>query len=355
MRQLDFLRGLSLAAVVLIHLAARVPADHLWARSAQILDHFCRFGVPLFLMAHTAMVARQALAQSKQPRGLWPRLRQVAVPYLAWSALYAGLGLLDGQWQPPGTAAGWLADIALGYTAEQLWYMPAYLGALLLVPAWTALVRAVPVHRAGLILGGLALLSMTLQLAGQAWCVAVSQVDRPPPALAGWLLRSEGRSPLHWIGFLGFGLGFGYAFARGWRPPPWSRWLALPALGLHLWVALRIPLAPRFDDFWCSPAMTAGWALFLLWAWPLAQLGEIANSPLGKRIYQSLARLGRDSLPVYLAHVAWLRLAWWAVADTWPLPVALAVAVAAVWGGSALYSPVHAAIFSRPRHSHFRA
>ena len=347
-QQLDFLRGLAIVAVVLIHLAARVPASHGWAFAAQWLDHFCRFGVPLFLAAHTAMVVRRALGVGPRRAGLRLRWRTVVVPYLLWSALYAGLGLLDGQWQPPATAAGWLYDLTLGYTAEQLWFMPAYLGALVLVPLWAALVRGwarAPGRWPWL--AGMAVLLAAAQLAGQVWLVAVSSVDRAPPPLAGWLLRAEGRSPLHWIGCLGAGVGIGAALARGWRPPPWSRWLALPALALHAWVALRPPQAPRFDDFWCSPAMSGGFALFLLWAWPLAQWSEAAAVPVVRWVYNGLSRLGRDSLPLYLAHVAWLRLAWWAVGETWPLPAALAAAALAVVAGSWAYFPVHAAVFGR--------
>lgn len=345
-RPLDGLRGLAMLSVVVIHLVARVPSGHAWARAAQIADHFCRFGVPLFLAAHTAMVAQQAIAWPPSWRAQLRRFRAVVVPYLVWSALYAALGLLDGQWQPPDHAAGWLYEIALGYTAEQLWFMPAYLGALLLVPLGAALVRAA--DRAGppwLPLAAVALGLVAVQLAGQVWLVEVSKVDQAPPLLAGWLLRAEGRSPLHWIGFLGAGWWFGLRLARGWRPPPWLRWLALPALGLHGWLALRPAQALRFDDFWCSPAMSGGFALFLLWAWPLVQRAEVANSLFKQQIYAALVRLGRDSLPVYLGHVAWLRLAWWLVGDCWPLPAALAAAVAAMVGGTWLYFPVHTALF----------
>ena len=347
---LDALRGLAITAVVLIHLAARVPAGHAWAVAAQPIDHFCRFGVPLFLAAHTAMVARQALAGPPSWRTLLERLRLVAVPYLVWSLLYGALGPVDGQWQPPADAAGWLTEIALGYTAEQLWFMPAYLGALALVVPGAALVRAA--GRAGppwLSLAAVVGVALTAQVAGQAWLVTVSQVDRAPPALAGWLLRAEGRSPLHWIGFLAVGWWIGLHWTRGWRPPAWSRWLALPALAFHGWLALRPSQASRFDDFWCSPAMTGVFVLFLLWGWPLVVRLESIKAPWMQWFCAVLVRLGRDSLPVYLAHVAWLRLAWWALGDRWPLPASLAAATVATVVGSLLYFPVHAALFGRRR------
>jgi peptidoglycan/LPS O-acetylase OafA/YrhL len=192
----------------------------------------------------------------------------------------------------------------------------------------------------------LAAAGLGVQLAGQAWLVQVSRVDQAPPFLAGWLLRSEGRSPLHWLGFLTAGLALGSLFARGWRPPLWSRWLALPALLLHFWLALRPPQAPRFDDFWCSPAMTGGFVLFLLWAWPLVALGSASKSPWIARMDAGLAALGRRSLPVYLGHIAWLRLAWWAVGDSWPLPWALLAALLAMVGGTWAYLPVHDRLFS---------
>lgn len=338
-------------SVLLLHLAGRMPAGHPAQPIAQFIDHLCRFGVPLFLAAHTAALVLQGPSPEPGGRTLARRLRIVAVPYLLWSALYAGLGLLDGQWTPPHAPAAIAAEFLLGYTAEQLWYMPAYLGALLLVPLWSGLLRwevdaRTPTHATSKRLIALAAAGLGLQLAGQVWLVEVSRVDQAPPLLAGWLLRSEGRSPLHWLGFLTAGLALGSLFARGWRPPPWSRWLALPALLLHFWLALRPPQAPRFDDFWCSPAMTGGFALFLHWAWPLVALASSAKSLWLKRFYAGLAGLGRRSLPVYLGHIAWLRLAWWAVGESWPLPWALLAGLAAMVGGTWVYVPLHDRLFS---------
>lgn len=341
-----------MVSVLLLHLAGRVPAGHSAQATAQFVDHLCRFGVPLFLAAHTAALVLQGPSPVPWGRTLARRLRIVALPYLLWSALYAGLGLLDGQWTPPQAPAAIAAELLLGYTAEQLWYMPAYFGALLLVPLWTLLLRweadaRTPTLGTSRLLLALAAAGLGIQLAAQAWLVEVSRLDQAPPVLAGWLLRSEGRTPLHWLGFLTAGLALGSLLARGWRPPPWSRWLALPAFALHVWVALRSPQAPRFDDFWCSPAMTAGFALFLLWAWPLAALRPSGKSAVAALIYAGVAELGRLSLPVYLGHIAWLRLAWWAVGESWPLPWALLAGLAAMIGGTLLYLPVHAWVFSR--------
>lgn len=344
-----------MASVLLLHLAGRVPAEHEAQALSQWIDHLCRFGVPLFLAAHTAGLVLRGPSGEAQLPGLLRRLGAVAPPYLLWSALYAGLGLMDGQgnWlgAGPSEIVRLTAEILLGYTGEQLWYMPAYLGALLLVPLWARLLcwepgSGKPTLTTLKTLVILAVVGLALQLAGQAWLVEVARVDRSPPLVAGWLLRSEGRTPLHWLGFLTAGLALGALLARGWRPPTWARWLALPALGLHVWLALRPPQAPRFDDFWCSPAMTAGFALFLLWAWPLVTLAAAAKSPAFAWIFGRVAALGRRSLPVYLGHIAWLRLAWWAVGDTWPLPWALLAGLAAMIAGTWLYLPVHDRLFS---------
>lgn len=333
----DGLRGLAMLGVVAIHLAARVPADSSWQGGAQVIDHFGRFGVPLFLAVLGWGAAQPGHRRPVASLGwLGARLRAVLPAYLVWALLYAVLApwdgdALPGSWQPGEGLGERLWRTAAGYSAEQLWYMPAYLSLLPLV----ALVAALPRRLAA----GLAALALVGMLALLGQLEAVVAADTTPPPLAGWILRSEGRLPLPWIGFVAAGaLLAKVTLVAG---PRWLQALRL-AVGLagHVLIAQRTPGSPRFDDFWCSLAMPGSLLAFLLWA-PVV-LAWLA----GRRPGEWLAAIGRNSLAIYLGHVLFLRVGW-AIGAPLGLGPGLALAALTTAAGCAVYLPVHKRLFAQ--------
>jgi peptidoglycan/LPS O-acetylase OafA/YrhL len=324
---LDGLRGLAILGVVLIHVVARLPEDQ--QAVARWLDHAGRFGVPLFLVVAGAMVSRQHVHAAVAPDSfawLTRRLQVVAIPYVVWALAYALVEAapLAGGWQPGEPLLTRLVAIVLGYSAEQLWYMPAYLGLLLLmVPLATAARWLRGRFGAGplrAVLAGLVAAQFGLLLAlGQ-----VSAAQSPPPPWAAWLLHNEGRIPLQWLGFVA--TGWLIDDLGGWRrlaqPPLRPLWL-VAGLVLHGWVAMRPAASAQFDDFWCSTAIFWVTVAVLAWAPPLLGAARTAGWPVW------LAALGRRSLPIYLAHVAGLLAVERWAPEGWLLhrPLWLAVAV----------------------------
>lgn len=346
---IDGLRGLAMLGVIAIHLAARVPADHPAALLAQRVDHLGRFGVPLFILVLGVMAVRH---YAPRPTGLaWLGRRLVAVgwPYLVWASLYALVAPWDGATSDGRPLAGdWasgegfalrVAAIVGGYSAEHLWYMPAYLTLVLALPlllwpvrrllGWPDGARILAALLFGLAAAQIALLSYIEQ-----WV----RRDVTPPLLVGWLLRAEGRIALQWLGF--FAAGGLLELVRS-PPPTLPGFQAARAVfGVLIFggLALRLPASPRFDDFWCSPAIAGSLAAFLLWAPVALQWGADA------RVVAWLRSIGRHSLPIYLSHVLWLRLGWWA-GERWGVAPGLLAAGAATLLGSWLYIRVHGRIF----------
>lgn len=346
---IDGLRGLAILGVVLIHVVARLP-DALQSCAAW-LDHAGRFGVPLFFAVSGAMVSRQqvhALAPPDSFTWLLRRLRVVAIPYLLWAVVYALLGAapLAGGAEDADAIATRVIAVGLGYSAEHLWFMPAYLGLMLAVPPLVASARGVLGVRHGRWLLRGALLATAAAQVVMLWAVErhVSAAVAPPQWVA-LLLQSEGRIPLQWMGF--FALGWLLDEARLWQRLAGARpaWLAIGAGGVaHVWVAARAPRSPQFDDFWCAPSMAIVTAAVLVWAPPLLAAGMRR----AQRWPAWLGWCGRHSLPIYLAHVAGLVVVEIAAADDWLLHRGLWLAVAmlvatvltwlAVWGHGRLFA-----------------
>ncbi len=335
-----------MVGVVAIHLVARIAQDSALHPVGRWLDHASRFGVPLFLAAAGSMLAAQAQEVQDWQQWLLRRLRAVVPAYLVWALIYGAVAPLDGQgmalW---GGELAWparLLSVVFGYGAEQLYFMTAYLGLLLVAP----LVGLVLQRLTTSAISALVMLAVALAaLAANTWllaqCSELVQVRAPLHGIAGWLLQTEARTPLHWFGFYLCGVALGQLQVSGLRMPPALYWLAVPAALLHGWIALRSPLATQFDDFWCSPALVASSITFALWGPPLAK--RLDNLRLGGW----LAVIGRESLGIYLAHVLFLRLSWAATAAL-PLPVALGLTVLGTLAGTAAYLPLHRRLFTPP-------
>lgn len=331
---IDALRGMAMVAVVAIHLCARIPASSAWYASGRWIDHFCRFGVPLFLGVLGWSVGKGADSIGDWPAWLRRRLGAVGPAYLAWAVIYGIAAPIDGEGLGLAGDAGWptrLLSALFGYGGEQLYYMTAYFGLLLVAPL------------VGLAVRGRSRVALTLALAGLAlngWLLwqteQLVQANRPLRGLAGFMLQTEARTPLHWFGFFLAGVAIGAVP----NLPKVPRWLAVAALAAHGWMALRPQVTAAFDDFWCAPILIAVSAAFLLWAPAVAAAGRHAA------IMAKLRQLGEHSYGVYLSHVLWLRLAWLGGKHL-PVPAGVAVAAAATWLGCALYAPLHLRLFAR--------
>lgn len=135
---LDLIRVVAVFAVVVLHVAAipvsrfRVlPPDEWWW--AQAYDSLVRPCIPLFVMVSGALLLTQRDWQAGH--FLRRRLVRVAVPFVAWSALYAVWNYVF--YGKPTSAGQFLYHLAAGMAdpvAGHLWYVPVILGLYLLVP-----------------------------------------------------------------------------------------------------------------------------------------------------------------------------------------------------------------------------
>lgn len=331
-----------MVAVVAIHLAARIPQGDALYGVGRYIDHLCRFGVPLFLAAAGLRLAEKAPEVGDWPAWLHKRMRAVLPAYLLWAVLYGLVAPLDGQGQA--LLAGelpWparLLSVLFGYGAEQLYFMTAYLGLLLLAPLVGMVLQKLGPAAIGalaVLLAAMGLLALNGWLFAQ--CAALVQAHAPLRGVAGWLLQTEARTPLHWFGFYFCGVALGQMRVSGLVWPPFVRWMAWPALVAHGWLALRPP-SLQFDDFWCSPALVLSSCTFALWGPPLAR--RIQDGRVGR----GMQGLGRASLAVYLSHVLFVRLAWMIV-QRWPMPLALGLTATVTAFGVIAYLPVHRRVF----------
>jgi fucose 4-O-acetylase-like acetyltransferase len=332
---LDFVRGWAILAVVLMHVLQLMDPTHPAYWLSRVLDHTLRPAVPLFM----GILGAMAMTRYPPARG-WGRLFRekgwtLCLPYVCWSLIYAYDPEVYGV--PVPDLPVWLA-VPLGTTEGHLYFMVAYLLTLLLLPPALALLRALSGRGKVAALGAAALVHLALLVQAEHQ-VTNGVVD-------GWYVLSGGRLPIHWLIFVCAGAGLAMvprwgadwaARARAWWP------LMLPLGVLHVFLASTYADAGAVDPFQVSPVFvpvsaTALGLLALCWPW-------VRRS----RVDAPLRWLGQRSLPIYLSHVLFLKLAWivWPGEASAPVPLILCGVAATL--AAVAYAWVHPRVFSAPQ------
>jgi surface polysaccharide O-acyltransferase-like enzyme len=130
--EIDALKSIGIVAVVLIH-SLRAPFDPEISLLEVWLGHLTRFAVPAFLAASGFLYAGSTGAAA---RGTLRRLRRIAIPYLATSALaqlwwaYRGI---------PTETGSWPADLLFGASLGPYYYVFIITGLVLVTPLFAEL------------------------------------------------------------------------------------------------------------------------------------------------------------------------------------------------------------------------
>lgn len=268
---LDALKGIGILAVV---------AGHIWTRGA-VRDAIYTFHMPLFFMA-TGAVARAVPA-----RILVPRMAQgLGLPFLTFGLLLLGLDLLiEGQrGVRPIFPDLWSGIAAILFATESLrgpfgifWFVPCLFVARLI---WNALLMR------GAAPGGLAM-AVAMTFAAALAMAADRWGGRSPLGL----LPVPAALLMIWAG----------ALWRNWKPGRLAT-VALTLLALAALVRFP-PLNLRAGDIgWPLAGLAGAFAVTDRLAWLTRRL------PL--KIMRRLAWIGRNSLVVMFAHLAFVHYLW---------------------------------------------
>lgn len=143
--RLNELRGLTIVAVVLIHVSATyLFATHNRTTFAVLLtiNQWARFCVPLFFMM-TGMVLYSNYGEGKINYLAFvnKRLRYIVIPYLLWAIIYGyirHLGLDGGGIQ---TIKDWVIDVASGRISYHLYFIAVMVQLYVIFPLLRPLLR----------------------------------------------------------------------------------------------------------------------------------------------------------------------------------------------------------------------
>lgn len=295
-RALDAAKGLAILAVIVIHTVELAPRGQpidapffTLHQLGRVADHLCRFAVPWFMAVLGLLTVRRHLGPIDARSFVCSRARRLILPFLLWSLVYEALALA-----PPDVPASPVTRVLLGYAAPHLYFVPAYVGWLLLLPALRPLLRDRDRRVSVAALAIAAHLLLLQRVAGSG--LSVEQGD----PLIRFYLWSEARLPLHWLAFF-----FAGVLLETFRAPiaSWfsgvgpARW-PLALLGAAAWFGLALhALNGRWDWFWLTPQMAflaLAAALTAGLVWPALRDGMAGAA---------LTWLGQRSYPVYLAHV----------------------------------------------------
>ncbi|HEY0560426.1 MAG TPA: acyltransferase [Frankiaceae bacterium] len=158
--QVDLFRVLTFAAVVAVHATAFTnPSDSQAANALGFLLHFTREA--FFVLTGFVLVYAQK-DRSLQPAQFWRRrFRLIGIPYLTWSVLYWGYGLLMAP-RPAGRAASDLFwAVAGGHAEYHLYFLMVSMQVYLVFPVLLWALRRTR-HRPWLVLGSVTALQLVL-------------------------------------------------------------------------------------------------------------------------------------------------------------------------------------------------
>lgn len=149
--QLDILRLLTFAAVILVHSVAFTedPANPFAAGVMMVLE----FGREVFFALTGFVLVYSCLGRKKvRARSFWPkRFLSVGVPYLAWSVIYYAFTFVSGP-HPPFAWSDLGLGLIEGTTEYHLYFLLVSMQLYLVFPLLVRFVRATA-HRALLVLG----------------------------------------------------------------------------------------------------------------------------------------------------------------------------------------------------------
>jgi surface polysaccharide O-acyltransferase-like enzyme len=285
---IEYLKGLAILAVVVIHLinvfiSRLTPHSSGW-NLLVISDQITRFSVPLFIA-----LSGFALAQkyASHPPSFWQFLTRRSLkllpPYLLWSAVYVLAALIVPAWSTFSGGTPVWEVVLFGKAQYHLYFVPMLFQAYLLFPLLFPFSRKNP-------------------LAALALSFAIQFVSFRLTSGAGWNDQRQYLLVTSWIFYFVMGLVMNAVHSR-------IKYVGiLLALGGLFWsVSDTFSLLDQGRDLIWSARFTR----FPVWAY---SLGFILFTPLltgahmGKPFRRAVSYLGANSYLIYLSHVLFLQL-----------------------------------------------
>ncbi|MFC4946285.1 acyltransferase [Pseudonocardia sp. GCM10023141] len=160
--QADMVRVLTFACVIAVHTVSTVnPLDSVPGGAVVMLLHFTReafFILTAFVLMHRYRVSSLRVAPFWRRRFLL-----VGVPYVVWSVIYTGLGLVTAPLAPADAATTLLRNLLTGTAWFHMYFLLVSMQFYLVFPVFRWLLRATRGHHL-LLLTGSALLQVAIDL-----------------------------------------------------------------------------------------------------------------------------------------------------------------------------------------------
>ncbi|GAA4852781.1 acyltransferase [Pseudonocardia benzenivorans] len=283
----DLVRVFTFACVIAVHtISTTTPQDSVRAGGLVVLLHFTReafFALTAFVLMHRYRDDRP------RPVHFWRRrFLLVGVPYVVWSVIYTGLGLVTAPAPPLQALAGLGHALVTGTAWYHLYFLLVSLQFYLVFPLFRKLLLATRGHHGLLLLG-----SAALQVVTDLWL----HVPAPGPAETA-LMPYAMSSLLSYQFFVVFGgvVGMHLPAVDAWIRRHLPVVLAAPVVtcaAVELWYRHSITggataqfAADVFQPVivpWTVSVMAAVWGLGTLWAdrrdrWRGSRLVEAAST-----------------------------------------------------------------------------
>ena len=297
--ELDFLRGISIVGVVVIH----VFSSFVYVMNSNpglgiyglVLSQWTRFSVPMFLFVSAASLTVTHSNDFNYSKFLLRRIRIILVPYFIWSLVFEfNKGNLDSFSIP--ALFNILSDLVQGNAASQYYFIPLVMQFYILYP----LFLWISATRRGF--AGTAILFAVVQVSAILLLTTIEESGiKFPHAMEGFFLQ--------WIFY--FVLGCLWWSLRqndeGTNSPLLTGLLlvlALIILPLKFFLVVGMTGVPRNiinqETQYFRGEMLSFFALTLPLLWHLA---EIVKHKGGTLIKSTLKALGRYSFGIYLVHL----------------------------------------------------
>ncbi|HET6351038.1 MAG TPA: acyltransferase [Coriobacteriia bacterium] len=257
----DALRVFAIVAVVGIH--TLMPYRHLASATSpvRLFDELLHFAVPLFVFISGLFIWSRPMRAGEFGSFLFRRASVIAVPFVAWSAIY--MAVLYGRGTPPDSLGRAFGLLLTGHTWYHLYFIPMLLTFYLLTPVASRIALFSPellvvACYALRIAAGPAIMSAARALGGDlSWAFAAHVIGHlPHMALGAWFALRRPRIASWWIALLLLAFGTAGVLAASYgltaQLPELLRRLVEPAymaatvLGL---VAAALCIEPTLERF----------------------------------------------------------------------------------------------------------
>ncbi|RXT04112.1 acyltransferase [Ammoniphilus sp. CFH 90114] len=298
-RFLDFIKGWSILGVIVIHIELLITADHPLVVMGQIIDMLFRFAVPVFIGVLGFMTYNKYWGMDNWDSFLLHKARTYGIPYLIWSTVYYFTP--DIYYLRPDL--GVLSSVVFGYSEVHLYFMVAYFGFILLTPFIVLGGRQMTASSLTGVLVSVVILHLGL--------LYTAEQSIWQGSLDTFYLNTDARLPLHWMSFYALGLLLAIHQERVVTlAKKGNKILIRVCMALsYLLFAVFLVESRRTYFIYYTPFLVPFSVLALL------LLGGLYPRVESNRLVSFITFIGRNTFPIYLSHILWIKIAYLFVAQ----------------------------------------